>query len=197
MFTGIIEATGLITNVTKSGSNQVFQVESLLGPYLKIDQSLSHNGVCLTVESIDENMHTVTAIAETLSKTTLGSWKKGNPVNLERSVQLNTRLDGHMVQGHVDTKGVCTNIKALEGSWLYRFRYPLDFAPLVIEKGSICVNGISLTLFDISENEFTVAIVPYTFEHTAINKTEEGDEVNIEFDLIGKYINRHLQLKRD
>jgi len=194
MFTGIIEATGLITSVTKAGTNLTFSIESVLAPQLKIDQSIAHNGVCLTVESTDNGNHVVTAVQETLSKTTLGSWEKGQIINLEQCLQWNGRLDGHLVQGHVDTTGTCINRKSLNGSWEYRIKFPSAFASLVIEKGSICLDGISLTVFNISENEFSVAIIPYTFEHTNIKSIYEGTEVNLEFDMIGKYINRHRQL---
>lgn len=193
MFTGIIEATGLITSVTKAGTNLTFSIESVLAPQLKIDQSIAHNGVCLTVESTDNGNHVVTAVQETLSKTTLGSWEKGQIINLEQCLQWNGRLDGHLVQGHVDTAATCINRKSLNGSWEYRIRFPSAFASLVIEKGSICLDGISLTVFNISENEFSIAIIPYTFEHTNIKSIYAGTEVNLEFDMIGKYVNRHLE----
>jgi riboflavin synthase len=193
MFTGIIEATGLITSVTKAGTNRTFSIESVLASQLKIDQSIAHNGVCLTVESTENGNHVVTAVQETLSKTTLGSWEKGQIINLEQCLQWNGRLDGHVVQGHVDTTGTCINRKSLNGSWEYRIRFPSAFASLVIEKGSICLDGISLTVFNISENEFSIAIIPYTFEHTNIKSIYEGTEVNLEFDMIGKYVNRHLE----
>lgn len=194
MFTGIIEATGLITSVTNAGTNRTFSIESILAPQLKIDQSIAHNGVCLTVELTDNRNHVVTAVQETLSKTTLRSWEKGVIINLEQCLQWNGRLDGHVVQGHVDTTGTCINRKSLNGSWEYRIRFPSTFASLVIEKGSICLDGISLTVFNISEHEFSVAIIPYTFEHTNIKSVYEGTEVNLEFDMIGKYISRHRQL---
>ena len=193
MFTGIIEATGLITSITKAGTNRTFSIESILAPRLRIDQSIAHNGVCLTIESVNNNVHVVTAIQETLSKTTLGSWEKSQIINLEQSLQWNGRLDGHLVQGHVDTTGTCINRKSLNGSWEYRIRFPAAFASLVIEKGSICLDGISLTAFNISENEFSIAIIPYTFEHTNIKSIYEGTEVNLEFDMVGKYVNRHLE----
>lgn len=194
MFTGIIEATGLITSITNVGTNRTFSIESVLASRLKIDQSIAHNGVCLTVELSDNRHHVVTAVQETLSKTTLGSWGKGQIINLEQCLQWNGRLDGHIVQGHVDTTGTCINRKSLNGSWEYRIRFPSAFASLVIEKGSICLDGISLTVFNVSENEFSIAIIPYTFEHTNIKSIYEGTEVNLEFDMVGKYINRHLQL---
>ena len=194
MFTGIIEATGLITSVTNAGTNRTFSIKSTLAPQLRIDQSIAHNGVCLTVESANNNIHVVTAVQETLSKTTLAGWEKGQIINLEQCLQWNARLDGHIVQGHVDTTGTCINRNSLNGSWEYRIRFPARFATLVIEKGSISLDGISLTVFNISENEFSVAIIPYTFEHTSIQSIYEGTEVNLEFDMIGKYINRHRQL---
>ncbi len=194
MFTGIIEATGLITSIINAGTNLTFSIESVMAPQLKIDQSIAHNGVCLTVESTNKNSHVVTAVQETLSKTTLGNWEKGQTINLEQCLQWNGRLDGHIVQGHVDTTGICKNRKSLNGSWEYRISFPSTFASLVIEKGSISLDGISLTVFNISENEFSVAIIPYTFEHTNIKTLNPGNEVNIEFDMIGKYINRRQQL---
>lgn len=194
MFTGIVESTGLVKAVKTNGSNQTFQVSSPLGPELKIDQSLAHNGVCLTIERLDGKDHWVTAVSETLTKTNLGSWKAGDWVNLERSLPLNGRLDGHLVQGHVDGLGICTGRKEKGGSWEFQFSYPENFAPWVIEKGSICVDGVSLTAFQVSRNSFTVAIIPYTFEHTSFNKLKVGAPVNLEFDLLGKYVSRYLQL---
>lgn len=194
MFTGIIEATGTIREIRESGSNRQFIIESPLGPALKIDQSLSHNGVCLTVETIDNQLHQVTAIEETLKKTNLGQWKPGQLVNLERCLQWNGRLDGHIVQGHVDSTGTCIDARQLDGSWEYTIEFPEQFASLVIEKGSISLNGISLTIFNVTRNRFMVAIIPYTFHHTNISDLKAGDLVNLEFDMVGKYVNRHLQL---
>lgn len=194
MFTGIIESKGLIKVVSATGTNKSFQIESVLGPQFVVDQSVSHNGVCLTVESVSGTEYKVTAIQETLSKTTLANWKNGDEVNLERCLTLNGRVDGHIVQGHVDGVGTCINKKALEGSWEYRIQFPEKFAPLVIEKGSIAMDGISLTIFDVSKNEFSVAIIPYTYEHTNIKQLEIGKNVNLEFDMVGKYVNRHLVL---
>ncbi len=188
MFTGIIEATGLVTEVISNNSNKSFWVESKLSSTLKVDQSISHSGVCLTVEEIYENSHRVTAIAETLKKTNLDTWTRGTPVNLERCLQLNDRLDGHIVQGHVDTTGICTKMKEKKGSWEYEIEYPGKFSDLMIEKGSICINGISLTAFKVRKNKFKVAIIPYTFNNTNINQLKAGDKVNLEFDVIGKYI---------
>jgi len=194
MFTGIIEATGLITKIAESGNNRTFIIESPLAKQLKIDQSVAHNGVCLTVESTDTNSYQVTAIHETLAKTTLGGWKTGQFINLEQCLQWNGRLDGHIVQGHVDTTAKCIARKEAKGSWEFRFEFPEPFGPLVIEKGSISLDGISLTIFDVTKTEFSVAIIPYTFTHTNIKNLEEGVKVNLEFDMIGKYVHRHLEL---
>ncbi len=193
MFTGIIEAMGLITKITESGSNRTFNIESVLAKQLKIDQSIAHNGVCLTVESTDKDSYQVTAIQETLAKTTLGSWKTGQSINLEQCLQWNGRLDGHIVQGHVDTTAKCIARKEVKGSWEFRFQFPEPFGPLVIEKGSISLDGISLTIYDITKTEFSVAIIPYTFLHTNIKNLEAGALVNLEFDMIGKYVHRHLE----
>lgn len=190
MFTGIIEAIGSVKSVEIKGSNQTFQIESSLSPLLKPDQSVSHNGVCLTVEAVSGNIHQVTAIEETLLKTNLSGWKEGSIVNLERCLQMNGRLDGHIVQGHVDTKATCTRTEKKEGSTVFHFEVDPKFAPLMIEKGSICLNGISLTIFNVTNKGFTVAIIPYTFEHTNIHQLQAGNSVNIEFDMIGKYVNR-------
>ena len=195
MFTGIIETIGTVKSVISNGSNQTFWVESELSASFKIDQSVSHSGVCLTVEEINGNQHRVTAIAETLDKTNLGSWAEGEKVNIERCLQVNSRLDGHFVQGHVDTTGICKKRTEKKGSWEFEFEFPAKFAELVIEKGSICVNGISLTAFNVKKKRFTVAIIPYTFEHTNIHTVEKGSLVNLEFDLLGKYLQRRLSLK--
>jgi len=194
MFTGIIETVGQILGVESLGTNKTFIISSSLSTGFKIDQSVAHNGVCLTVESYDVDSHTVTAIEETLKKTNLGSWKTGDLVNIEQCLAANGRLDGHFVQGHVDTTGECIVKKTLQGSWEYTIRFPNEFAPLVIEKGSISLNGISLTIFNVGPDSFTVAIIPYTYEHTNMNQLEEGDTVNLEFDLLGKYILRKLML---
>lgn len=194
MFTGIVESTGIVTHITTAGTNYTFSIESSLATELKVDQSLSHNGVCLTVEAIDNHQHRVTAIAETLSKTSLSAWKVGSIINLERCVAMNGRLDGHMVQGHVDTTATCVEKTDAQGSWLFSFAYPKAFAHLLIEKGSICVNGISLTAFHLRDNLFSVAIIPYTYEHTNMQQLQVGDAVNIEFDMIGKYLARWKEL---
>jgi len=195
MFTGIIEATGIVKEVITNGSNKSFWVESPLSYEFKVDQSISHSGICLTVEEIKDSDHRVTAIHETIKKTNLGNWTEGTLVNIERCLAINGRLDGHFVQGHVDTTGKCLKRTEKNGSWEFVIEFPKKFAELVIEKGSICLNGISLTAFDVKKNRFTVAIIPYTFDHTNIQQTMKGDLVNLEFDLLGKYINRKLDLK--
>ncbi|MBL7752587.1 MAG: riboflavin synthase [Chitinophagaceae bacterium] len=195
MFTGIIEKQGIIKQVIEKGGNRSFWIESPLSAKLKVDQSVSHDGVCLTVEEVKSGKHRVTAIAETLSKTTLGSWEKGKKVNLERCLKMNGRLDGHFVQGHVDGRGTCTLREEKDGSWLYRFQFAPAFAPLIIEKGSITVNGISLTAFQVSRDHFEVAIIPFTFKHTNIGDVNPGDMVNLEFDVIGKYMLRRTELE--
>jgi len=194
MFTGIIEAVGEVKQVIVSGSNRTFWIASSLSDELKVDQSVSHNGVCLTVEETREGIHRVTAIDETLQKTNLGAWQTGTRVNIERSLLVNSRLDGHFVQGHVDATGVCKKMTDKEGSWELEFEYPKSFAPLLIEKGSICVNGISLTAFQVKKKSFMVAIVPFTFDHTNINRLKAGDAVNLEFDMLGKYLVRTISL---
>lgn len=193
MFTGIIESLGKIRTVGSNGTNKVFWIESPISGELKVDQSVSHNGVCLTVEEIADNAHRVTAIRETLDKTNLASWKAGDLVNLERCLAMNGRLDGHIVQGHVDTTAICLEKKDLDGSWQYKFEFPKGFSHLVIEKGSISINGASLTIFNVKKRKFDVAIIPYTYEHTNIQSVVPGTQVNIEFDLIGKYVSRLLQ----
>ena len=190
MFTGIIEAEGRLEAITRSGTNKTFRISSPLSSGLKVDQSLSHDGVCLTIESLSGGSHTVTAVAETLSKSVLDNWKAGDSINLEQCMQLNGRLDGHIVQGHVDTTALCLSREDRKGSWEYQFEFPESFAHLIVEKGSIAVNGVSLTCFDIAKNNFRVAVIPYTFEYTNMRFVEAGFEVNIEFDLIGKYVER-------
>lgn len=195
MFTGIIENKGIITDIKTSGTNKTFWITSPISSELAIDQSVAHNGVCLTVEEISKGRHRVTAIEETLKKTHLNHWGKNTVVNLERCLQMNGRLDGHLVQGHVDAVSTCINVLQKDGSWEYTFQFDTKFAMLVIEKGSISINGISLTLFDVTNNSFRVAIIPYTYEHTNMQHLKTGDEVNVEFDMIGKYVNRFIQLK--
>jgi len=195
MFTGIIENIGNITDIEITGNNYTFWIESPISHELKIDQSIAHNGICLTVEEVILQKHRVTAIHETIIKTNLQYLQKGALVNLERCMQLNGRLDGHIVQGHVDTIAKCINIIDKTGSWEYQFSINDEFANLMIEKGSITLNGISLTIFDVTKNSFRVAIIPYTYLHTNMQHLQIEDLVNIEFDIIGKYINRIHSLK--
>lgn len=193
MFTGIIETLGKITDIVQDQDNIHITVESALSNELKIDQSVAHNGVCLTVVRLSDNSHTVTAIQETLNKTNLQHLRPGSPVNLERCMQMNGRLDGHIVQGHVDQVATCIKREELDGSWEYRFQYDPSAGNVTVEKGSICVNGISLTVVNSAENEFSVFIIPYTYEHTNLHDVQVGDTVNLEFDIIGKYVARLLQ----
>jgi riboflavin synthase len=193
MFTGIIETLGKITGLQHEQGNLHITVDSSISNELKIDQSVAHNGVCLTVVAVADGQHTVTAIDETLSKTNLGHLKLNEPVNLERCMQMNARLDGHIVQGHVDQTAVCTHFKELDGSWEYTFEYDAASGNVTVEKGSICVNGISLTIVNSKTNSFSVAIIPYTFEHTNLQNVREGSVVNLEFDIIGKYVARLMQ----
>jgi riboflavin synthase len=190
MFTGIIETLGEITAIETEGSNVHFTISSAVSAELKIDQSVAHNGVCLTVVSLSDNKHQVTAIEETLQKTNLSSLKVGSKVNLERCMQMNARLDGHIVQGHVDQVAKCILVNELDGSWEYRFKYDPALGNVTVEKGSICVNGISLTVVNSATDEFSVFIIPYTFEHTNLHQVKAGDMVNLEFDIIGKYVAR-------
>lgn len=194
MFTGIIEYLGRVVSVDELGTGKVFWVESPLAEELHVDQSLSHNGICLTVEDIKSGCHRVTAIRETLEKTNCGNWETGSLVNLERCLPASGRFDGHMVQGHVDSTGTCISREDNNGSWLYRFSFPEKFAPLLIEKGSIAVNGISLTCFDVDKSSFSVAIIPYTFHYTNLFEIVPGSSVNLEFDLLGKYLLRKWSL---
>jgi len=195
MFTGIIESAGTVKDVSTNGFNKTFWIGSSLSGEFKVDQSVSHDGVCLTVEEVKDGMHRVTAIEETLQKTNLGSWQVGTTINIERSLLLNSRLDGHFVQGHVDTTAVCRKRVEKQGSWEFAFEFPKKFAALVIEKGSVCINGISLTAFNVKRKTFTVAIIPFTFEHTNIKEVNPGDAVNLEFDMIGKYLLRRLTME--
>lgn len=192
MFTGIIEELGEVTNLKTEKENLHITVKSTLSSELKIDQSLAHNGVCLTVIELNENYHTVTAIKETLDKSNIGKLKVGDKVNLERAMRLGARLDGHIVQGHVDQIGTCTAIKEADGSWFFTFTYKSHLNNITIEKGSITINGISLTVVDSNENGFSVAIIPYTYENTNFHQFEVGDLVNLEFDVIGKYVAKLL-----
>lgn len=195
MFTGIIEAVGSVRDITSQGTNKSFYIQSSISAELGIDESISHNGVCLTVEEIKDDIHKVTAIKETLEKTNIGSWNNGDFINLERSMKMSGRLDGHIVQGHVDCTAICIANKDLEGSYEFTFEFDKKYAGLVIEKGSISLNGISLTIFNVSHNTFSVAIIPYTFEHTNMQSLQAGMQVNIEFDMIGKYVSRLQSLQ--
>lgn len=190
MFTGVIEAMGEINKINTEGSNRIFWIASSLSQTLKVDQSVAHDGVCLTVDQTALGMHRVTAIEETLRKTNLGEWKPGDLINLERCLTVNGRFDGHMVQGHIDTRSVCVSKRVLQGSWELRFEFPKKFNFLIVEKGSVCINGISLTAFAVNKKSFRVAIIPYTFVHTNIGQVKKGSIVNIEFDLIGKYVSK-------
>jgi riboflavin synthase len=192
MFTGIIETLGTVTSIVKELDNVHYTISSYISSALKIDQSVAHNGVCLTVVASDADTHTVTAIEETLNKTNLGELQVGSTVNLERCMQMNGRLDGHIVQGHVDQTAICIKKAELEGSWEYRFKYAADGGNVTVEKGSICINGISLTVVNSEADEFSVFIIPYTHEHTNLKTVEEGSTVNLEFDIIGKYVARLL-----
>lgn len=194
MFTGIIEATGTVEKIIQTGTNKTFWINSLISKELKVDQSLAHNGVCLTVEEVNGSSHRVTAIQETLEKSNLDTWKINDKVNIERCLSFNGRLDGHMVQGHVDTTGTCIKAEEQNGSWLYQFQFPKAFASLLVEKGSISLNGISLTIFNVTDDSFCVAIIPYTYEHTNMQDVTTGSVVNLEFDIIGKYVMRNQQL---
>ncbi len=188
MFTGIIETLGQVQHLDLDGGNLHITVKSSLTPELKIDQSVSHNGVCLTVVSLDGDTYTVTAIDETLQKTNLGRLKVGEKVNLERAMILGSRLDGHIVQGHVDQTGICTEVQEKDGSWIFSFEYNASKGNPTIEKGSITIDGTSLTVIDSGTNTFSVAIIPYTYEHTRFNSYKVGTAVNLEFDVIGKYV---------
>lgn len=195
MFTGIIESIAEVTEIRAEGTNLTFVMRSRLASELRIDQSLSHNGVCLTVTQVWDEHYTVTAIQETLQKTNLGQWKPGTKVNLERCMPLNGRFDGHIVQGHVDQTAVCTSVQALDGSWLFDFEYDVTGGNITVEKGSICVNGVSLTVVNSGKNSFRVAIIPYTYEHTNFHQLKTGDLVNLEFDVIGKYLAKIIREK--
>ncbi|WP_114779240.1 riboflavin synthase [Botryobacter ruber] len=193
MFTGIIEALGTVEAIREEGTNKHFTISSPFTPELRIDQSVAHNGICLTVIALTENNYTVTAIDETLKKTNLNFVKEGDKVNLERCMQANGRFDGHVVQGHVDQVGVCESVEEQGGSWIFTFHYDAGTGNVTVEKGSICVNGISLTVVNSQPDRFSVAIIPYTYEHTNLHQVKPGDTVNLEFDIIGKYVARLLK----
>ena len=188
MFTGIIETLGTVTQLQKEQSNLHITIQSAISKELKIDQSVAHNGVCLTVVAIADDYYTVTAIDETLQKSNIGDLNIGDLVNLERCMQMNGRLDGHIVQGHVDQTAICIDLQENDGSWVYTFEYNAANGNVTVEKGSVCVNGISLTVVNSKENSFSVAIIPYTYEHTNLQQVKVGDKVNLEFDIIGKYV---------
>jgi len=190
MFTGIIEAVGEVITIKQEGTNRHFKIGSLISNQLVVDQSLSHNGICLTVVSVGSDFHWVVAIQETLSKSTAGLWKEGDTLNLERCLASNGRFDGHIVQGHVDQTGRCASVREQKGSWLFDFEYDSGPGNMTVEKGSIAVDGVSLTCFNSVSNKFTVAIIPYTYEHTNFHQIKTGDSVNLEFDVVGKYIRR-------
>ena len=190
MFTGIIETLGVIQEIEKDKDNLHITIASSITDELQIDQSVAHNGICLTVVSINKTFYTVTAIGETINKTAISNWQKGDSVNLERAMKLGDRLDGHIVQGHVDQIGTCTTVKETNGSWYYTFNYDESLHNITIEKGSITINGVSLTVVDSRKNEFSVAIIPYTFEHTNFKIFKVDTKVNLEFDVIGKYVSR-------
>lgn len=194
MFTGIIEEVGEVTSIQKEAGNIHFTISSALSAGFKIDQSVAHNGCCLTVVAQNEKEHVVTAIQETLLKTNLGTWQVGSKINIERCMQLGGRLDGHMVQGHVDCVGSCTEVLDENGSWRYTFEHPESY--VTVEKGSITVNGTSLTVVDAQKGRFSVCIIPYTYEHTNFKQIEIGTLVNLEFDIIGKYVARYLGLQQ-
>ena len=190
MFTGIIETLGLIQEIKKENSNVHITMNTSITSELQIDQSIAHNGICLTVVAIKDNLYTVTAIDETIKKTNLADWKVGDSVNLERAMKLGDRLDGHIVQGHVDQIGTCITANQTDGSWLYTFEFDEKLNNITIEKGSITVNGVSLTVVNSKNNQFSVAIIPYTHEHTNFKTFEVGTKINLEFDVIGKYVSR-------
>jgi len=192
MFTGIIEALGKVQNIEQEGTNVHLTMQSAISSELKVDQSISHNGVCLTVVKVQDDTHTITAIEETLKRSNLGELQKGDQVNLERAMRSDGRLDGHIVQGHVDGTATCVDIRVLEGSWYYKFQYEPTPEHLLVDKGSICINGVSLTVVEPKGEFFTVAIIPYTYEHTNFKNLEVGSTVNLEFDVIGKYIARYM-----
>ncbi|HNP48794.1 MAG TPA: riboflavin synthase [Bacteroidia bacterium] len=196
MFTGIIEKLGTVKNVQSDNSNLILTIASPFTSELKVDQSIAHNGVCLTVTSIDGDQYKVTAIDETLKRTNLGSLKSGDKINLERCMILGARLDGHIVQGHVDTVAEVTKIEEQNGSWLFYFRFKSGAGYVTVEKGSVCVNGVSLTVVDSAHNTFSVAIIPYTWENTNFHSLRKGDFVNIEFDIIGKYVARLMNERK-
>ena len=193
MFSGIVEVLGTVVKTIKDNDNLHIYVQAPFINELKVDQSISHNGVCLTVTEIFEDTYCVTAVKEKLTKTNLDRIKNGDKINLERCVRLNDRLDGHIVQGHVDTTGECTEVLDQNGSWLFTFNFPRENKNLIVDKGSVCVNGVSLTVVNPGSDFFSVAIIPYTFQHTNFHLLKKGDRVNMEFDIIGKYLSRYME----
>lgn len=189
MFTGIIERVEKVSALEREGGNLRLRISSTLVPELKVDQSIAHNGVCLTVEKLHSDSYEVVAVEETLTKTNLENLKSGDLVNIERCMKLNDRLDGHIVQGHVDSTAKVESVEEKDGSWIFRFRQS-ESSKLIVEKGSICINGVSLTAFDVSDNLFTVTIIPFTYDHTNFKALKKDDLVNLEFDIIGKYVQR-------
>jgi riboflavin synthase len=194
MFTGIIETVAEVTAIQNEGTNRHFKVKSALSSELKVDQSVSHDGVCLTVVKIEDDAHWVVAVQETLQKSNLGNLKQGSKVNIERCMLNNGRFDGHIVQGHVDQTGIVKAIKEVGGSWLFDFEYDASTGNVTVEKGSVAINGVSLTCFNSTANSFTIAIIPYTYENTGFHQLKPGDIVNLEFDIIGKYVKRLLNI---
>ncbi len=192
MFTGIIEAVGEITTIREEGTNLHFTISSTISKELKIDQSVAHNGVCLTVVELEGDAHTVTAIKETLDKTSLAAWKIGSSVNLERAMLADSRFDGHMVQGHVDTTAEVVKVNEVDGSWEYYFKFIPTDVSMLVDKGSICIDGVSLTVVQATMDSFSVAIIPYTYEHTCFKYLKEGHKVNLEFDILGKYLSKYF-----
>jgi len=195
MCSGLNEQTGTIKSIEAHQTNLEVWVQSFLAAELKIDQSLAHNGICLTVVETYNDRYKVTAVKETIDKTNISTWKAGDSINLERALKMGDRLDGHFVQGHVDATGICTNIQDESGSKLFSFEFPEQYAALVIEKGSVCINGVSLTAFNVRKNSFTVTIIPYTLAHTNFKNLNIGNQVNLEFDILGKYFLRKLALQ--
>lgn len=191
MFTGIVERVERVSSVKKEGTNRRIRISSILTPELKVDQSIAHNGVCLTVENLNIDSYEVVAVEETLNKSNLSNLQSGDSVNIERCMKLNDRLDGHMVQGHVDTVATVEQIEERDGSWIYNFKLSQP-SQLIVEKGSICVNGVSLTAFNVEADKFSVTIIPFTYEHTNFKFLKSGDSVNIEFDIVGKYVQRMM-----
>ncbi|MCY7409115.1 MAG: riboflavin synthase [Chitinophagales bacterium] len=196
MFTGIIETAGKVIDLKEEGSNKRFTIGSSISAELKIDESISHDGVCLTIVGVKGNQHEVIAVEETLQRSIIGNWNIKTEINIERALLANQRLDGHIVQGHVDDVAVCKKIENKNGSWIFTFRYNQKYAAMLVDKGSVCINGVSLTVIKPSKKKFSVAIIPYTYEHTTLHSLKENDQVNIEFDIIGKYAARWMETRR-